>query len=551
MIELQDLTFTYPQKSDPVFRDLTLQFHKGETVLVSGASGSGKSTLLRLINGLVPHFSGGTVCGKVLVNGMDAITLGPAVMSQQVGFVFQDPETSFVMDTVEDELAFGLENAAIPNSEMKERISELLDALEIEHLRQRRIESLSGGEKQKVAIAAALVLRPPILILDEPTSQLDVQSAEEVFQILQRLKRQFGLTIILAEHRLERVLAFCDQMVILNGQPNIYVSGNPQHVLAHSDLVPPMIQLAKQSGYQPLPITENENRALVDYVLMHYPKLKHYSSTTPQSDTDGKVPHLQVEGLSVRYGDHSALTDLNLTIHRGECLALIGRNGAGKTTLLRVIMGLVSPSQGMIRLNGKEILQTSVWQRSLSIAYLPQDPNALLFADTVLEELQITLQNFQLRLSLTEKMELLEKLGIAQYAQEYPRDLSVGERQRVALAAILIVKPSLLLLDEPTRGLDYQAKQNLIYLLQEMRRAGMTMMVVTHDVEFLVQFAERVVWLEKGKVVADGQPGVILRSAGVYTPQLLHYFPQQGFLTVQEVLNCLRENDGIRQTQPK
>lgn len=548
MIEFQQVSFIYPQKSEAVFRDLNLHFHQGETVLVSGVSGSGKSTLLRLINGLVPHFSGGKLRGKVTVNGLNPVEVGPAVMSHQVGFVFQDPESAFVMDNVEDELAFGLENAAIPLSQMKERIEDTLAALEIEHLRHRRVESLSGGEKQKVAIAAALVLRPPILVLDEPTSQLDVQSAEDVFLILQQLKRAFKLTIIMAEHRFERVLAFCDQMVILGGEKNDCVSGKPQAVLAQTNLAPPMLQLAKQIGYQPLPTKENENRALAEYLLAHYPKLRNHFSTLPPLANETKVPHLQIEGLSVRYGDHSALDGLDLTIYRGECLALIGRNGAGKTTLLRAIMGLVSPSQGSIHLNGKDILRTTVWQRSLSMAYLPQDPNALLFADTVLDELRTTLKNFQLQLSLEDQFNLLEKLGIAYYAQEYPRDLSVGERQRVALAAILVVKPSMLLLDEPTRGLDYQAKQNLIHLLQEMRQAGMTIFVVTHDVEFLVQFAERVVWLENGKVIADGAPATVLKSAGIYTPQLLHYFPQQGFVNINEVLRYLTEEEELRQT---
>ncbi|MGB9641107.1 MAG: ABC transporter ATP-binding protein [Anaerolineales bacterium] len=548
MIEFQRVSFTYPQKTEAVFRDLNLHFHEGETVLVSGVSGSGKSTLLRLINGLVPHFSGGTLRGKILVNGMNPVEVGPAVMSHQVGFVFQDPEISFVMDNVEDELAFGLENAAIPGSIMKERIVDTLAALEIEHLRRRRIESLSGGEKQKVAIAAALVLGPPILVLDEPTSQLDVQSAEDVFQILQRLKRAFGLTIILAEHRFERVLTFCDQMVMLGGEQHYCLSGKPEEVLAQTNLAPPMLQLAKQIGYQPLPTQENENRALADYLIAHYPKLRHLLPTKLTLSKGGKVPHLQIEGLSVRYGDANALDGIDLTVYRGECLALIGRNGAGKTTLLRAIMGLITPSQGVIRLNGKDIQQTSVWQRSLSIAYLPQDPNALLFADTVLDELQTTLKNFQLHLAVEEQMKLLEKLGIARYAQDYPRDLSVGERQRVALAAILIVKPAMLLLDEPTRGLDYHAKQALIRMLEEMRKEGMTIFVVTHDVEFLVQFTERVVWIEKGKVIADGAPAAVLGSAGIYTPQLLHYFPNQGFLTVNEVLCCLTEKDEMSQT---
>ncbi|MGB9673455.1 MAG: ABC transporter ATP-binding protein [Anaerolineales bacterium] len=540
MIEFQQVTFSYPDQKEAALADVNLSIQRGQTVLVCGESGSGKSTFLRLINGLVPHFSGGNVHGRILVNGIAPIAAGPAVMSRQVGFVFQDPETQFVMDHVEDELAFGLENAGIPTAEMDKRIVEILVTLEIAHLRKRRLETLSGGEKQKVAIASALILRPSILVLDEPTSQLDAQSAEEIFEILARLKREFGLTILLAEHRLERVLTFCDRMFVLWQDPRRWFYGDPQQALHQTLLAPPMVELAKRLSHEPIPLTDAENQATAQQILKTHPKIKLRKSK--DCHHRGDSAYLQIDHLSVHYGNQLILHDLCLRLHQKESLAVIGRNGAGKSTLLRAIMGLVTPSQGQIFIGGKDFNGLPVWQRSQSVAYLPQDPNALLFADTVLEELQVTLHNFQFNMPVADQMRLLEKLGISHHAHDYPRDLSVGERQRVALAAILVTKPKLLMLDEPTRGLDYLAKKKLSDLLSRLKEEGLSLILVTHDVEFLAHIAEWVVWLEEGRIIAEGSPQAVLFNAGVYTPQMLQYFPEQRFLCVEEIMECVGDS---------
>ena len=255
MIHFEHLTYTYPGAAAPALNDVSLELPEGELILVIGPSGSGKSTLLRCINGLVPHFSGGALAGNVRVEGMDPVVATPKVLSRHVGFVFQDPEAQFVMDRVEDEIAFALENAAMSPQEMRVRVEETLDLLDLEPLRNRPLKTLSGGERQRVAIGAALALRPQILVLDEPTSQLDPKSAEDVLNALVRLNTDLGLTILLAEHRLERVLPYVDRVVYLPDDGSPVLIDEPRQVLAQIELGPPLVRLGKALAWKPMPLT--------------------------------------------------------------------------------------------------------------------------------------------------------------------------------------------------------------------------------------------------------------------------------------------------------
>src|SRR4030066_2232693 len=273
MINIHDLTFTYPGAKQPALLGITLKIPAREFCLVIGPSGGGKSTFLRCINGLVPHFSGGSLHGSILVHGLDPVKLSPREMSQTVGFVFQDPEAQFVVDLVEDEIAFSLENAAISSDEMEIRIEEVLKLLDMTSLRNRRLETLSGGERQRVAIAAALALRPQILVLDEPTSQLDPHGAEEVLQTLMRLNNQLGLTIVLAEHRLERVVPYTGQIIYLSNEFPGALTGEPREVLGKIPLNPPMIILGKALGWEPLPLTIEEAQECARQSLMKLPSV--------------------------------------------------------------------------------------------------------------------------------------------------------------------------------------------------------------------------------------------------------------------------------------
>jgi energy-coupling factor transporter ATP-binding protein EcfA2 len=504
-----------------------------------GPSGSGKSTLLRCINGLVPHFSGGSLRGMIRVNHLDPVRLSPREMSRTVGFVFQDPETQFVVDRVEDEIAFSLENAALPIDEMEVRVEEALNLLELTQLRSRRLDTLSGGEIQRVAIAAAMALKPQILVLDEPTSQLDPHSAEEVLEALVNLNKLLGLTVILAEHRLERVLPHAGQIIYLSDDHPGGLSGAPREVLSRVQLNPPMIILGKVFGWEPLPLTIDEARECAKQSQEKLQELSKRHSSERITHIDNRAAaFIQASGMEVNYGNIQALRGVNLSLYPGEIAVMMGPNGAGKSTLLRSLIGLITLKNGNIRVDGKDIAGRTVADICQQVGYLPQDPNALLFADTVMEELQITLRNHHLSISDAnpQPSDLLARLGLGDKADFYPRDLSTGERQRVALGAVLVTHPGALLLDEPTRGLDYGAKLTLLRLLRTWRDEDMAILLVTHDVELAVQAADRIILMENGLITADGTPEEVLANSTTFAPQVAKIFPNHGWLTVNDVI---------------
>lgn len=536
MIQFDAVSYAYPEAAQPALANVDLALPEGEFALVVGRSGAGKSTLLRCLNGLVPHFSGGLLRGRIRVNGLDPVEASPRIMSRHVGFVFQNPEAQFVMDRVEDELAFALENAAMPPQEMRIRVEEVLDLLDLAPLRDRLLDTLSGGERQRVAIAAALAFRPRILALDEPTSQLDPKSAEDVLQALVRLNADLGLTILLAEHRLERVLPFVDQLISLSAAGDPVVQGDPAEVLPQIELVPPLVELARKLDWKPLPLTIKEGRRHSRCWLNEHPAISKKVKPVPR--TTGK-PYLHAERVEVSFEGQNVLQGAELQVWPGEIVALMGRNGAGKTTLLKSLVGLVQPRRGQIWVAGQNIAGRAVADICQHVGYLPQNPGALLFADTVRDELAITLRNHGLSPAEApvDPEVLLEILGLAEKAGAYPRDLSVGEQQRVALAAVTITRPGALLLDEPTRGLDYRAKQKLVDLLRRWQSEGLAILLVTHDVELAALAANRVVLLSQGEVIANGSPGEVLASSPLFAPQVARLFPETGWLTVADVLN--------------
>jgi energy-coupling factor transport system ATP-binding protein len=542
MITIADLTFTYPGAEKPAIRGVSLNIQDTEFCLVMGSSGSGKSTLLRCLNGLVPHFSGGIISGSIRVEGLDPIRLTPREMSQIVGFVFQDPEAQFVVDRVEDEIAFSLENAALPTQEMESRVDQALSLLDLTHLRTRRLETLSGGELQRVAIAAALALKPSILVLDEPTSQLDPHGAEEVLEALVQLNKQLGLTIILAEHRLERVLPYAEKVIYLSQDCQGVMIGNPRQVLSQVTLNPPMITLGKRLGWEPLPLTVEEARHCAQRFRPEVPNETPSSIQTRfSSNLVEKPAFIQAQGVEVNFDTVQALRGVDLRLYSGEIVVMMGPNGAGKSTLLRTLIGLTPIQKGTIQVAGEDIRSQSVADISQQVGYLPQDPNTLLFADTVMEELLITLRNHHMDAGETSlhPTQLLDLLGLADKADCYPRDLSTGERQRVALGAILITHPGALLLDEPTRGLDYYSKQTLLKLLRGWRNEGMAILLVTHDVELAALAADRVILMEKGLISVDGTPQNVLANSSTFIPQVSRIFPGSGWLTVEDVPGAL------------
>jgi energy-coupling factor transporter ATP-binding protein EcfA2 len=542
MIQFERLTYRYPGAESTILQDLSLEVGEGEFLLVMGPSGAGKSTLLRCLNGLVPHFYGGTISGEVRVDGRDPVTLGPRGMADIVGFVLQDPEAQFVVDRVEDELAFALENQGVPPLVMRKRVEEALDQINIAHLRHRSVSTLSGGERQRVAIAAVMTLQPRVLVLDEPTSQLDPQAAEEVLDTLVRLNQDLGLTIILSEHRLERVVQYVDRILYLSGNGQPPILDEPRQVLSQVELTPPLVTLAKALGWMPIPLTIKEGRRFARKALAHLPQERPQERVAALQSPNPRSPvSISVKGLGFSYNGHPALQDLSLDIHQGEFVALMGRNGAGKTTLLKQLVGLLTPDQGQVQLaapeSGKPIdtRKAPVEQIIKHVGYVPQNPNALLFNDTVSQELDFTRRGHGLPPGNYDA--LLGALGLTEHAGHYPRDLSVGERQRVALASILVAEPQVLLLDEPTRGLDYQQKAALVAFLQHERARGRTIIMATHDVELVANCADRVILLGDGQIVVDGPARQVMSESLVFASQINKLFRDPTLLTVEDALD--------------
>ncbi len=524
---LDRVSYRYPAVASLALDDVRWRVPEGAFVVVAGPSGSGKSTLLRCLNGLVPHFSGGELAGRIAVAGEDALVAGPARLSRAVGFVFQDPEAQLLTGRVDDELAFSLEQHGVPPVIMRKRVEEMLDLLGIAHLRDRDPATLSGGERQRVAVAAALALHPRLLVLDEPTSQLDPWGAEDVLTALTRLNEDLGLSIVLAEHRLERVLSHADQLRFI--EPNGDVrEGPPEAVAREIDpiVLPPVTQLGRALDWSPLPLTIKAGRPFARSLDLTD------SPAPPTVEPVGEVA-FDVRGLTLAHDTRTVLEAIDLPIHAGELVALMGRNGSGKTTLLRSLMGFHRPQSGRIMLFGRDVTGAEPAEIGRTVGYLPQQPGTILFAERLIDELRFTLKHRpQSRAGI---VETLDRLGLTGLAERHPRDLSGGERERAALAAILVGSPRVLLLDEPTRGMDAWRKAALGELLKDLRREGVAVVLATHDVELVARYATRVVLLGDREIVADGPPAEVLAGSLTFSTQVNKLFGG-AWLTVDQVL---------------
>lgn len=514
------VTFRYPGSAESALREVELEIPEGSLALVVGRTGAGKSTLLRAANGLVPHFTGGAFRGRVLTAGRDSLASRPRDLADVVGFVPQDPLASFVLDRVEDEIAYGCENLGLEPGLIRRRLEEVLDLLGIAHLRDRRLRELSGGERQRVAVAAALAAGPRVLVLDEPTSQLDPQGAEDVLAALARLVHDHGMTVLAAEHRLERVAGFADLVVRLErGRAS---AGSPNAMLDGSWGGPPVARLGRLLGWRPVPLTVRDARERARGLSLPEP--------APDGRRTGGEVLLRANGLRAAYGERVALRGVDLAVRAGEVVALIGRNGVGKTTLLRALAGVHPPSGGAVRTRSGGPPRPGI-----DAAACPQDAETILFAETALEEVAATLRA---RGATRGPEEVLELLGIGALAGRHPRDCSSGQRLLIALAAVVATDAPVLLLDEPTRGLDAETKRQLGGFLRRFADAGRAVVVATHDVELVARAADRVVVLAEGELIDEGPPERVLGDSAVFAPQVTRVFGPP-WMTPEQVASAL------------
>ncbi|MGW2989870.1 ABC transporter ATP-binding protein [Streptomyces goshikiensis] len=611
MIRFEQVSVTYDGAPAPALRDADFTLPEGELTLLVGPSGVGKSTLLGAVSGLVPHFTGGTLRGRVTVAGRDTRTHRPRELADIVGTVGQDPLAHFVTDVVEDELAYGMESLGLAPAVMRRRVEETLDLLGLNELRDRPIATLSGGQQQRVAIGSVLTPHPKVLVLDEPTSALDPAAAEEVLAVLQRLVHDLGTTVLMAEHRLERVVQYADQVLLLPAPGAPPLLGPPARMMEISPVHPPVVALGRLAGWSPLPLSIRDARR-------HSPTLQTRLSppsappspsaspafeargsgggapsfgkgrggesrpqgpgllarllgrtntaqppanpadpadpanptapaapanpadpTPPANPANPAAPAAHVTNLSVRRARAEVLHGITLTVTPGETVALMGRNGAGKSTLLNTLVGTVPPTTGQVTVSGRTPHRTPPPDMIRHVGLVPQDPRDLLYADTVGAECAAADSDAGRPAGTCRA--LVTALLPDVPDDTHPRDLSEGQRLALALALVLTGRPGLLLLDEPTRGLDYAAKARLIEILRGLAADGHAIVLATHDVELAAELAHRVVILAGGEIVADGPTAEVVVSSPAFAPQVAKILAPGHWLTVAQVAEALED----------
>ncbi|WP_341716474.1 ATP-binding cassette domain-containing protein [Micromonospora sp. FIMYZ51] len=538
MIEFDRVTVHYAETREPMLREVNLHIPEGELCLVAGRTGAGKSTLLRAINGLMPHFTGGTLYGTVTVQGRDTRSYPPRDLADVVGVVGQDPLAGFVTDTVEEELAYGMEQLALPASVMRKRVEETLDLLGIAELRDRPLRTLSGGQQQRVAIGAVLTSHPQVLVLDEPTSALDPTAAEDVLATVTRLVHDLGVTVVVAEHRLERVVQYADRLLYLPGDGTV-VDGEPAAVLADIDLAPPLVELGRAAGWAPLPLSVRDARRRASDLRQ---RLADATPPPVASAPDGLLA-LTARQIVVRYPGTVAVAGVDLDLHCGQVVALMGRNGSGKSSLLWALQGSGPRQGGTVTVTGPDGITDpktlAAGRARRQVGLVPQTPGDLLYLETVDAECVQAERESDAPAGTCRG--LLDQLTPGLPGDQHPRDLSEGQRLALALAVQLTATPPVVLLDEPTRGLDYLAKRQFTAIVRRLAAEGRAVVVATHDVELVATLADRVVVMAQGEIVADGTAAEVMLASPAFAPQVAKVLAPQAWLTVEQVTAVLAD----------
>ena len=538
VLRVENFSYSYSDRDYEAIKNIDLAINKGELVLVVGPSGCGKSTLLRALNRNIPDFSGGTVNGRVYLDGQSIRELSREEIVRSVGMIYQHPEKQIVFQDVEREIAFGMENLNMPIYKMKRNIMEVISLLGINHIKSKDTHEISGGERQKVAIASVLAMDPHIILFDEPISQLDPISSEELINCIKKLNRDLGKTIVLVEQRLDRCFHIADRIIFMdNGE--VLCQGRPNdipNIIEQKYHLPNLAYIFKQARENIMPVSVKEGRDLIER--------RNFESTERNNSGDKNTAKrqalvrknrngyddniqnqiLNIKNLNFSYEKGSPiLRDINLSIEKGEIMTIMGENGAGKSTLFKIISGITKKYKGTVTLSGKDINKFYGSELINSIAYLSQNPNDYFGRDTVFEEVAYTLKNIgEYNESTVES--IMKDMDIENLRNYNPRDLSGGEKQRVAIACTLVTNPDILILDEPTRGMDSRAKERLGEIISNLAKDGKTVVLITHDSDFAADYTTRVVLMYKGEIVAKGTAEEILYDSLYYSPQVARCF---------------------------
>lgn len=527
MISLKNFTFNYKNGDEPKLSRANVSVDAGQFVLVCGATGSGKSTLLKALVGLVPHFTGGTASGDRTVDGVDFSRAMPHESAHLIGFVNQQPEGAFVADTVLEELAFALEQLAVSRDEMVRRVDAALEATGLTELRNRKLIELSGGQQQRVAIAAALSAGQKILILDEPTSALDPIAANDLLEFIWNLCRTQGITAIIAEHRIERLIGLVDSVIVVNSDGTIS-QGSPTAQLKNFKFVPPLIEMAHLLRWPEVLLS-------IDQAATKFASGNGHAAKRIAHLPLGEEVVLAAD-VSVDYGSFRAVDRLSFSAKEGEIIAVTGENGSGKTSLLWALQGSGSKSSGTISIAGQDPAKLNATARLSVVAMVPQQAADLLFLSSLGEELTESDEVAEAKASSTSQ--LFEQFSGRVDPAIHPRDLSSGQQLSLVLAMQLAKNANVVLLDEPTRGLDYATKRQVAQVLRDLAAKGKCVIFASHDVEFIAQSADRVIQLESGRIVAD-QPvegALEFREGNALASQVAQITKLPGVIALQQLV---------------
>ncbi len=548
LFELNQVTYFYPDEPQAAILDLSLQMNEGEFVLVIGSSASGKSTFVKLLSGLIPSFYGGKLQGKIYFKGK--LLTGEVLKNGEMGMLFQNPERQIVTDLVERELVYGMENLGMPRNEMRKRFSEMVQYFNLRTLIHRSTHSLSGGEKQKVVLASVLAMGCRILILDEPTSELDPVTAEEVFALLKKLHQDFGYTVILVEHRSDECFALAERVLFFDkGQLKRDFSVSDFLHLRDAEThayLPKVSQIFTMAEIDKVPVSISEGRKVLK-------EMGDFPSSTKAENSREKItqnipPAISFDHVCFQYERKTPFLErLNLTLPKRKSIAIVGENGAGKSTLLKLAVGMMAPQFGEIRCCGRLLQDFSKEQRGRMIGYVGQQPDDYLIHDRVFEECAFTLKNFDIS-NDSMIQHVLSELGLSGHTQKNPRDLSFSERLRVAIASLLVLQPEILLLDEPVRGLDPHLKQVWGEMFRRwVSEKNRTVIFATQDIDFAAEFSDHLIWMSAGGMVDSGPTHVVLENNLFFIPQASRLFQnfQKGIWTMTEAVQMLKHHSPL------